>query len=98
MSRTNSQFLGASVNEFIQIWALGGNATLNLTTSGGLTKVAFNCTLGKPSDPHSHVTCHMSHVRLKSGVAKIFLLLLLGSIQMVQDLKKIRHTGDHSIS
>ena len=53
MSITNSQFLGASVDEFIQVWALGGNATLNLTTSGGLTKVAFNCTLGKPSDPHS---------------------------------------------
>ena len=53
MSRTNSQFLGASVNEFIQIWALGGDATLNLTTSGGLTKVAFNCTLGEPSAPHS---------------------------------------------
>ena len=41
------------MNEFIQIWALGGNATLNLNTSGGLLKVAFNCTLGKPSDPHS---------------------------------------------
>ena len=53
MSRSNSQFLGASLNEFIQIWALAGEATLNLTTSGGLTKVAFNCTLGKPGAPHS---------------------------------------------
>ena len=53
MSRSNSQFLGASVNEFIHIWTLGGDASLNLTTSGGLTKVAFNCTLGQPDAPYS---------------------------------------------
>ena len=53
MSRSNSQFLGASVNEFINIWVLGGDASLNLTTSGGLTKVAFNCTLGPPDAPYS---------------------------------------------
>ena len=41
------------MNEFIQIWALGGDATLNLATSGGLTKDAFNCTLGKVGAPHS---------------------------------------------
>ena len=50
--RTNSQFLGASVNEFIQMWAIGGDATLNLSTSGGLTTVAFNCTIGHPGAPH----------------------------------------------
>ena len=53
MSRTNSQLLGASVNEFIHIWALGDDATLNLTISGGLIKVAFNFILGEPSAPHS---------------------------------------------
>ena len=52
-TRTNSQFLGASVNEFIQIWALGGSASLNLSTNNGLTTVAFNCTIGHPGAPHS---------------------------------------------
>ena len=53
MSRSNSQFLGASVHEFMQIWALSGDATLNLTTSGGNTTVEFKCTLGQPGAPHS---------------------------------------------
>ena len=52
--RTNSQFLGASVNEFIQVWALGGDASLNLYTRSGLTTVAFDCTIGQPGAPHSH--------------------------------------------
>jgi hypothetical protein len=52
-SRSNSQFLGASVSEFINIWALGGDASLNLKTSGGLSTVSFNCTLGHPGAPHS---------------------------------------------
>ena len=50
--RSNSQFLGASVNEFIQIWALGGDANLNLSTNGGRTTVSFNCTIGPPGAPH----------------------------------------------
>ena len=37
----------------MQFWLLGGEATLNLTTSGGTAKVEFNCTLGQPSAPHS---------------------------------------------
>ena len=49
----NSQFLTASVNEFIQVWALGGNASLNLTTSNGQATVGFNCSLGLPGAPHS---------------------------------------------
>ena len=52
-SKSNSQFLGASFSEFINIWGLGGDASLNLTTSRGVTKVAFNCTLGHPGAPHS---------------------------------------------
>ena len=46
-------FLTASVNEFIQVWALGGNATLNLTTSVGQATVGFNCSLDLPGAPHS---------------------------------------------
>ena len=37
----------------MQFWLLGGEATLNLTTSGGTAKVEFNCTLGQPGAPHS---------------------------------------------
>ena len=53
MSRTNSHFLGASVQEFLQIWALSGDATLNLTTSGGQANIEFKCTLGHPGAPHT---------------------------------------------
>ena len=52
LMRTKFQFLGASVNEFIQMWAFGGDATLNLSTSGALTTVAFSCTIGHPGAPH----------------------------------------------
>lgn len=52
-TRMNSQFLTASVNEFISVWALQGNASLSLTTSNGEANVSFNCTLGHPSAPHS---------------------------------------------
>ena len=54
MSRhLNSQFVIASVNEFINIWTLGGSASLSLTTKDGQATVEFNCTLGKPDAPHS---------------------------------------------
>ena len=52
-SRSNSQFVVASVTEFLSVWALGGKAALNLTTSDGLATVGFNCTLGHPGAPHS---------------------------------------------
>ena len=52
-TRTNSHFLTASVNEFLQVWALGGTASLTLTTSNGQATVGFNCTLGLPGAPHS---------------------------------------------
>ena len=47
-----SSFLGAHVSEFINIWALEGDASLNLKTSGGLATVSFNCTLGHPGASH----------------------------------------------
>ena len=53
LSRTNSQFLTASVTEFISVWAIGGEASLNLTTKGGFTTIRFNCTIGVPGAPHS---------------------------------------------
>ena len=51
-TRTNSQFMMASLTEFISVWAVGGKASLSLTTSGGSATVAFNCTLGPPGAPH----------------------------------------------
>ena len=51
-TRTNSQFLAASVTEFISVWAIGGDASLNLTTKGGFTTIGFNCTIGHPGAPH----------------------------------------------
>ena len=41
------------MREFLHFWALGGEATLKLTTSGGEAKVEFNCSLGQPGAPHS---------------------------------------------
>ena len=51
-SRSNSHFLFALVNEFISAWALGGTASLSLTTSNGQATVGYNCTLGHPGAPH----------------------------------------------
>ena len=51
-ARTNSQFLYASLFEFIAVWTQGGEASLNLTTSAGFTNVQLNCTLGHPGAPH----------------------------------------------
>ena len=52
-SRSNSQFVVASVTEFLSVWAHGGKSSLNLSTSGGLTTVNFTCTLGHPGASHS---------------------------------------------
>ena len=40
----------------MQIWALIGNATLNLTTSGGHVQVEITCTLDQPGAPRSFPT------------------------------------------
>ena len=52
-TRTNSQFVAASVTEFLSVWCQGGEASLNLTTRNGLANVQFNCTLGHPCALHS---------------------------------------------
>ena len=52
-SRSNSQFVVASVQEFMNVWALGGEASLKLTSSGGAATVSFNCSLGHPGALHS---------------------------------------------
>ena len=41
------------MTEFISVWAMGGEASLSLTTSKGLVTMGFNCTLGTPGAPHS---------------------------------------------
>ena len=43
----------ASVHEFMNVWDLGGESSLNLTTSGGVATVSFKCSLGHPGAPHS---------------------------------------------
>ena len=52
-ARTNSQFLFASLTEFISVWGQGGEASLNLTTRRGMANVQLNCTLGHPGSPYS---------------------------------------------
>ena len=52
-ARTNSQFLFASLTEFISVWGQGVEASLNLTTSAGMAQVNLNCTLGHPGAPFS---------------------------------------------
>ena len=52
-TRSNSKFVAASVTEFLSVWSLGGEASLNLTTRDGLATVKFNCTLGHPGAIHS---------------------------------------------
>ena len=56
VDRSNSQFLAASVNKFMRIWAFGGEASLNITTRKGVTTVNLNCTLGNPGAPFSSPT------------------------------------------
>ena len=41
------------MTEFISVWALGGESSLQLTTSSGNTTVNFSCTLGPPGALHS---------------------------------------------
>jgi hypothetical protein len=60
-TRLNAQFLAASVTEFMTVWALSGEASLNLFTIGGITTIGFNCTLGKPGAPHSLPPSTPSH-------------------------------------
>ena len=52
-TRSNSKFVAASVTEFLSVWSLGGEASLNLTTINGHAKIKFNCTLGHPSGLYS---------------------------------------------
>ena len=52
-TRTNSQFVAASVKEFLSVWCLGGEASLNLITRNGQTEFNIYCTLGHPCAPHS---------------------------------------------
>ena len=52
-AKTNSQFLAASLSEFMMFWSTGGESSLNLTTSKGLATVNFNCFLGHPGELNS---------------------------------------------
>ena len=50
--RVNSQFVIATLAEFVRVWDLGEDASLHLETTKGHATVAFNCKLGPPSAPH----------------------------------------------
>ena len=50
----NSQFVTASLAEFISVWNHGGDASLNLTTTGGFIDISFNLHLGQPGTPFSN--------------------------------------------
>ena len=47
----NTQFVTASLTEFISVWNHGGDASLNLTTSGSFIDISFNLLLGQLGTP-----------------------------------------------
>ena len=47
----NTQFVTASLSEFISVWNHGGDASLNLTTSGSFIDISFNLLLGQLGTP-----------------------------------------------
>ena len=51
-SRVNSQFVIATLAEFVRVWDLGEDASLHLETTKGHATMAFNCKLGPPTAPH----------------------------------------------
>ena len=51
--RTNSQFVAASLTEFLTVWSMAGDANLNLTTKGGNLNLQFSLSLGTPGAPFS---------------------------------------------
>ena len=51
-TRDNSQFVIATLSEFMRVWDLGEDASLHLETSKGHVTMAFSCKLGPPSAPH----------------------------------------------
>ena len=50
--RVNSQFVIATLAEFVRVWDLGEDASLHLETTKGQATMAFHCKLGPPSAPH----------------------------------------------
>ena len=50
-SRVNSQFVIATLAEFVRVWDLGEDASLHLETTKGHATMAFTCKLGPPSAP-----------------------------------------------
>ena len=51
-SRDNSQFVIATLAEFVRVWDLGEDASLHLETTKGHATMAFKCKLGPPTAPH----------------------------------------------
>ena len=51
-TRDNSQFVIATLSEFMRVWNLGEDASFHLETTKGHVTMAFSCKLGLPSAPH----------------------------------------------
>ena len=49
----NSQFVTATLAEFISVWNHGGEVFLNLSTNKGSINISFNLRLGQPGTPFS---------------------------------------------
>ena len=43
-----SQYVSASLAEFMSVWNQGGQASLNLSTNSGFIDISFNLRLGQP--------------------------------------------------
>ena len=67
----NADSAKASLAEFISVWSAGGNASLNLTTSGSTMNMSFNVSLGHPGSPFSPPSapsyCQRQHGPAKKG-------------------------------
>ena len=50
---SNYNFVQASLAEFLNVWSAGGDASLNLTTTGGHVTMALNVSLGHPGSAFS---------------------------------------------
>ena len=78
MTRKNSQFVAASLTEFLSVWSMAGEANLNLFTKGGNLDIQFSLSLGNPGAPFSpsppapppHKACHRGRAQKERNRAR----------------------------
>ena len=66
----NYNFVQASLAEFLNVWSTGGDASLNLTTTGGRVNMAFNVSLGNPGSAFSSPSSSVRHQRHRGPADK----------------------------